>query len=128
MTGDGTTCKVYQDGVLWAQAKTFKQINGTNLYINGWDTGTSYKSTNMSVSDFRLYATALTANDVLMLYHTSAKVDNKQKLHTFELVENQNKIAIDKQGRILCKELTENTNTKFYKTDQAIDTEQIIEF
>jgi len=24
MTGDGTTCKVYQDGVFWAQAKTFK--------------------------------------------------------------------------------------------------------
>jgi hypothetical protein len=47
MTGDGTTCKAYQDGVLWGQAKTYKTISGTRIYINGWDTSTSYSYSNL---------------------------------------------------------------------------------
>ena len=88
MTGDGTTCKVYQDGVHWATAKTYKAISGQTIYINGWDSGTSYSSNDYSISDFRIYCTALSADDVLQLYHTSAKIDNKQNLHTFEYMEN----------------------------------------
>ena len=71
MTGDGTKCRVYQDGVLWAEAKTYKAISGTTIYINGWDSSTSYSSSNAFVSDFRIYATALSADDVLELYRTS---------------------------------------------------------
>lgn len=131
VTYDGNIAKAYQDGV-----KTSEITIGTNktlasfsqLYIGYSQAGGVKRKTLGNYSDFRVYVTALTADDILQLYHTSAKVDNKQKLHTFELVENQNKIAIDKQGRVLCKELTENTNTKFYKINQAIDTAQIIEF
>ena len=69
MVGDGSTCKVYQDGVLWAQAKTYKTISGTSIYLNGWDSGTSYSHANgYSMSDFRIYATALSADDVAELY------------------------------------------------------------
>ena len=72
MTGDGTTCKVYKDGVLWATAKTYKAISGTTIIINGWDTSTSYSSDNYSISDFRIYATALSAEDVQFLYQSGS--------------------------------------------------------
>ena len=76
MTGDGTTCKLYLDGELYGQAKTYKAISGTSIYINGWDSSTSYCSNDMSMSDFRIYATALSADDVKALYQNEAYVDS----------------------------------------------------
>ena len=83
MTGDGTKCYVY----LWAEAKTYKAISGTSIYINGWDKTTSYSSNNMDISDFRIYATALTPQQVQELYNVSATIDNKGNIHARELVE-----------------------------------------
>lgn len=87
MTGDGTTCKVYQDGVLWGQAKTYKSISGTTIYINGWDAGTSYTYGDYQMSDFRIYATALSAAQVAELYNTAVSVANNGALMGYELVE-----------------------------------------
>lgn len=87
MTGDGISCKVYQDGILWGVAKTYKSISGTQIYINGWNSTTQYSSDNFSISDFRIYATALSAEDILDLYHTSANIDNLGGIHGFEIVE-----------------------------------------
>ena len=42
MVGDGTTCKVYKDGKLWGQAKTYKSLTGTIIYFNGWANATNY--------------------------------------------------------------------------------------
>ena len=75
MTGDGTTCKLYLDGELYGQAKTYKAISGTSIYINGWDSGTQYCSDNTDISDFRIYATALSATDVKSLYQNCATID-----------------------------------------------------
>ena len=87
MTGDGTTCKVYQDGVLWGQAKTYKSISGTTIYINGWDAGTSYTYGDYQMSDVRIYATALSATQVAELYNTAVSVANNGSLLGYELVE-----------------------------------------
>lgn len=127
MTGNGTKCYVYQDGVLWGEAKTYKAISGSTIYINGWNTSTNYSSNDLSISDFRIYCTALSPDDVLELYHTSAKIDNKQNLHTFELVEDSSKISINNKGQTLCDELIEDTTTKFYKGTKIIKTNQLIE-
>ena len=82
MTGDGTTCKVYKDGELWGQAKTYKAISGTSIYFNGWDSGTSYSNNNgYSMSDFRIYATALSASDVKSLYQNSAYIDSSGNVY-----------------------------------------------
>ena len=83
MTGDGTTCKVYKDGELWATAKTYKAISGTEIIINGWDTGTTYKYSNYYMSDFRIYATALSADDVKELYNSSASISNNGAFLTY---------------------------------------------
>ena len=73
VTGDGTTAKLYIDGVFKANAKTYKGITGTTIYMNGWDSGTSYNF-NGQLSDFRLYATCLSADDIKRLYNTPASV------------------------------------------------------
>lgn len=87
MTGDGSSCKVYKNGELFGIAKTYKSISGTEIYINGWDNTTGYSSSNLSISDFRIYSTALDAAAIEELYSLGAKIDNKQNLHTFELNE-----------------------------------------
>ena len=82
VTGDGTTAKLYIDGEFKANAKTYKGITGTVLFFNGWDTSTNYKF-NGNLSDFRLYATPLSAEDILELYHTSASVSDNGTLFAY---------------------------------------------
>lgn len=86
ITGDGTTTKLYIDGVFKNNATTYKAITGTTIYMNGWYSSTEYNF-NGSLSDFRLYATALSADDVKELYQTSASIDNKGNIYSLEFKE-----------------------------------------
>ncbi len=81
MTGDGKTCKLYIDGEFYGQAKVYKAISGTSIYINGYDASTSYCSNNTDISDFRIYATALSPEDVLNLYNLGAAIDTNNNLY-----------------------------------------------
>ena len=86
MTGNGSKCYVYLDGELWAEAKTYKAISGTSIYINGWDSGTQYYcSNNTDISDFRIYATALTADQVKELYNTLMSIDSSGNVYARQL-------------------------------------------
>ena len=87
MVGDGSTCKAYMDGELWGQAKTYKAISGTSIYFNGWDSSTSYCQSDLNVSDFRIYATALSADDIIELYHTSASLADNGTLMAYQFNE-----------------------------------------
>ena len=86
MIGDGSTNKLYIDGILYGIAKTYKGITGNTIIINGWDNGTYYK-TNGYISDFRIYSTALSADDIKELYNTSACVLDNGTLLTYNLEE-----------------------------------------
>lgn len=81
MTGDGKTCKLYIDGEFYGQAKVYKAISGTSIYINGYDASTLYCSNNTDISDFRIYATALSPEDVLNLYNLGAAIDTNNNLY-----------------------------------------------
>ena len=89
MVCNGTKCYVYKDGELWAEAKTYKTITGSTLYINGWDTSTSYSSNAMYISDFRLYSTALTEAQIKELYNTSGTIDNMGNVYARKFVEEE---------------------------------------
>lgn len=129
-TLNGTEFKLYFDGELvktqaidWGTAT----LNTGARFEVGVDLPGSDEKFTGNYSDIRCYCTTLTADDILQLYHTSAKVDNKQNFHTFELVENNSVIKINKRGQTLCNELEEDTATKFYKTNQIIETNEFIE-
>lgn len=86
VTGDGTMTKLYIDGEFKANAKTYKGITGTTVYMNGWDSGTSYNF-NGQLSDFRLYATPLSADDIKRLYEVSASVSKNNSMLGYEMKE-----------------------------------------
>ena len=75
MVGNGSSNKLYMDGELYGIAKTYKNITGNTIVINGWDSGTYYK-TNGHISDFRIYSTALSADDIKELYNTSCIINS----------------------------------------------------
>lgn len=87
ITSDGTTDKLYVNGELYATAKTHTAITGTTLFLNGWDTSTSYKGANTEISDFRLYATALSADQIKELYSNPISVCKSGNLMCMEVVE-----------------------------------------
>ena len=94
--------KLYIDGELIGtgavSSPNLIQYNGSNvIWLNAEATGSnetgSYGNAK-SFSDFRIYATALSAEDILDLYHTPANIDNLGGLHGFEMVEkNGNMLA-----------------------------------
>ena len=83
MTGNGTKNYLYVDGILYGESKTYKTITGTTIYINGWSSATAYRYQNyFHISDFRIYATALSAEDILALYNTPESLTNTGALLT----------------------------------------------
>ena len=87
ITGDGTTTTLYIDGVKVGTANAYKAITGSNIIISGWDTGTEYKWVGGCISDFRIYGTALNADDVKQLYNIPASITNTGTLLAYEFNE-----------------------------------------
>ncbi|MBQ0112771.1 MAG: LamG domain-containing protein [Bacteroidales bacterium] len=81
-----TTATLYIDGVAVGTA-TPKRIEGSRLFISGWNTTTDYKWTGGSITDFRLYGTLLSADDVKELYRTSASIANNGTMLAYEFKE-----------------------------------------
>lgn len=91
VTYDGKIAKLYKDGVFSNQVtvsstdaplKTFSK-----LFIGYSKAGGVWRKTLGSYSDFRIYATALSAEDVAELYHTAASVDNHGNIYAGEIKE-----------------------------------------
>ena len=86
ITGDGSASKLYIDGLYYGKCINFKSITGSILHINGWSSGGDYR-TNGKISDFRIYSTALSEDDIKELYNTSAIINNNNTLEAYEFVE-----------------------------------------
>lgn len=87
ITGNGTVTNLYIDGEYKAKAKTYVGLTGTQIWLSGWANATGYSMVNNKMSDFRIYATALSAEDIATLYHTPAQIDNLGGVHGFEMNE-----------------------------------------
>lgn len=67
---DGTRCNLYVDGVYYGTAKTYASpaCNGTNVRLCGGFANAHSYDTQGLISDFRIYDTAITEQDVKELY------------------------------------------------------------
>ena len=89
ITKNGTTeIKIYLNGVLTQTlTNTYNNVTFPTTYRIGRDIRTGATSYKGLMSDFRIYATALSAEDVLELYNTAASVDNKGNVFSYEFNE-----------------------------------------
>ena len=115
--------KFYIDGEL---IKTW-DYTSQGVYIVTAANNTLGNSFIGNLSDVRIYTTALSADDILQLYHTAMKVDNHSNIHVYEFIEDEDTITINKQGQLTADEYYELSNAKFYKTDTIASANQLIE-
>ena len=92
-TFDGSTVKIYIDGVL-KNSVTTGSTNGISyssarLCLAAEAQGATPANSNYvgDLSDVRIYSTALSNEDILKLYQLAAKIDSNGKIHSYELEE-----------------------------------------
>lgn len=90
ITYDGQNGSTYQDGILY-EAKSFessKQLDSFIGIVIGFSkAGEVWRKNDSYYSDFRVYATALSAEDVKDLYELGATIDTNGVLSTYEFTE-----------------------------------------
>lgn len=91
-----TNSKLYINGELKLTG-TSATVPSGNYFIGAWKTATQ-QNYDGNISDFRIYATALTEEQVLELYNTSVTIDNKGNIYSREYIEDNNNLNITKTG------------------------------
>jgi len=98
-TWDGVTAKLYVDGAVVGSAAMadigYAQSSGA--FVIGkmsynYTSSTTYFPFAGSISDAKVYATALSADEILTMYKNSGIIDNKGNVYTYEFIENDNNI------------------------------------
>lgn len=98
LVNDGTNELYYINGEL---KKTIakKSMPTSTYWIGAWSTATKQNYKGL-ISDFRLYANALSADDVKELYEVSVSIDNFGNVHAYEFVEDGENVSIKKEGSV----------------------------
>ena len=124
-----TQIKVYADGVnVYTVSATTSSKNFSNITsISSTPTG-EFPIRNGNIQDIRFYAKALTQEDVTELYRTRHMVDKDSNCYTYELIEGQATVGMNKQGQLLCDEIIENEDGVFQiGNNKTIKTKEIKE-
>ena len=77
--------------------------NSSKMYLLNRELNNNYAA-NAAISDFRIYATALTEEQIKELYNTSVTIDNLGNIHAREFDENSN-LNITKTGLFQATEI-----------------------
>lgn len=128
-TYDGIYTKLYIDGALEASSNHstpaypihYHANNGLFLGAEAYTTTTTPTTPYYSgqLSDFRVYATALSADDVRRLYETTAWIDNKGGIGTRLLYENDG-YKMTKTGILKAENINESDVFEYLKYDKNI--------
>ena len=83
-----STYKLYVNGIAETRngANNYYIHNGDQMWLLNRNYNNSYAA-DAAISDFRIYATELSEDDILDLYHTSAAIDKNGDIFARELVE-----------------------------------------
>ena len=123
-----TQIKVYVDNVnIYTVTATTASKNFSNTTsISSIYSGAS--PINGNVQYIRFYATALTEDDVKDLYNVRLSIDKNGNYYTYELIEGQTKVGMNKRGQLLCDEIIENEYGTFQiVSNKTIKTKEIKE-
>lgn len=123
LTWDGTVVKVFQN----AELKTTKTygLSGNclfkNIYLGNsmFKTHPASETDEAAMSDFRIYGTALTADDVKYLYETSAAIDNNGDMFADSFEETEMLPRVGKEGLVYGSHLSESGGTVCAYTSAA---------
>lgn len=85
MTRNASETKFYINGELKITGSAGTIPSG-NYFIGAWNTS-SQQNFKGKISDFRLYSTVLSVEDIKMLYNTSASIDKNGNMHAYEFKE-----------------------------------------
>lgn len=126
MTRNGAKERYYVNGIFQSEIDAKSMPNG--IYrIGAWasDKGQNYYGL---MSDFRIYCTPLSDEDILSLYQVQARIDDANNLHTYEIKESDLNLLMRliTTGQLIGKEIIENEITRLCE-DGIVETNTIIE-
>lgn len=117
ITYDGQVGRVYTDGVQTSSAQ-FSSARALDSFIGvvlGFSkAGGVWRKNDACYSDFRIYATALSADDVKDLYNNAAYIDNQSNVYAADYIETSN-TALNSQGVFNTLEINEETEQAMIK-------------
>lgn len=119
-----TTCKLYVDGVEVAgtgNSASSPTVDDTSsqFVIGVLNSSVAARWFNGNISDVRVYATALSADDVKKLYALGMKVDNAGAMHGFEYDEDS-KISVGRNGITEVSNLFEQSGLEYLRYDPNV--------
>lgn len=127
-TFDGRYVKIYINGVLKATQDAgsdgciIHYNNSAVLVVGGEAAATPTYAFAGSISDVRIYATALTAEDIRKLYEVSASVDNEQTLRVYQATEDSSltdRSKITKTGKLVASLIDDLSKSKVQLCDDG---------
>lgn len=117
LTSDGTNMRAYENGLLKETYKFTPTIQKPSGHMRiGRDSRSDYTALAGYISDFRWYATALSDEDIKILYDSKAAVDKTSNFYTNEFIEvNTSTVDITNKYTIKTNEIIESQENGFYK-------------
>lgn len=121
LTYDGTDVKLYRNGILCSTRSGYAMLSN---YLSKYRIGIIYGS---AFSDFRIYATALSAEDIKNLYNSPISVSKQHQTMAFEFVEGNDGFSANKNGIVQHNELRENDSDVNGCYNDKLITNELIE-
>lgn len=116
---NGVKQSLYSGASNWSYSLDALQLGKRSTTSDGFDG---------QIADFRIYATALSADDIRQLYEVSAKIDKEKNLYCYEYSElGDSNTKIFKTGVFRTGEFNEIDGIIKIKKDKTVDSNQFIE-